>query len=111
MDERRPLHEDAVAESVVTLRPQRGGRAARRAARKAGVSGLAVQPGMEGGHYKPLSDRDIERIHDSALDVLDRIGIGDPIPEILDCAVPNLVDGLIKRDLHELGFGNPSQSS
>lgn len=65
-----------------------GGPAARRAARAAGASGLAVRPGMPGGAYEPLSDRDIERIHHAALDVLERIGIGDPIPEILEHAVP-----------------------
>jgi trimethylamine--corrinoid protein Co-methyltransferase len=65
-----------------------GGREARRAARRAGTVGLAVRPGMEGGAYKPLSDRDIERIHATALDVLEKIGIGDPIPEILDYALP-----------------------
>jgi trimethylamine--corrinoid protein Co-methyltransferase len=43
---------------------------------------------MQGGAYKPLSDHDIQRIHTAALDVLERIGIGDPIPEILDAALP-----------------------
>ena len=65
-----------------------GGREARRAARSAGAAGLAVRPGMEGGAYKPLSDRDIERIHATALDVLEKIGIGEPIPEILHYALP-----------------------
>jgi trimethylamine--corrinoid protein Co-methyltransferase len=65
-----------------------GGREARRAARRAGAAGLAVRPGMEGGAYKPLSDRDIERIHTTALDVLEKIGIGEPIPEILEHALP-----------------------
>ena len=37
---------------------------------------MAVRPGMEGGHYKPLSERDVERIHDAALHVLERIGVG-----------------------------------
>jgi trimethylamine--corrinoid protein Co-methyltransferase len=65
-----------------------GGREARRAARRAGAAGLAVRPGMEGGAYKPLSDRDIERIHTTALDVLEKIGIGEPIPEILHYVLP-----------------------
>jgi trimethylamine--corrinoid protein Co-methyltransferase len=43
---------------------------------------------MEGGAYKPLSGRDIERIHTTALDVLEKIGIGEPIPEILHYALP-----------------------
>ncbi len=77
------------------------GREARLARRRAGTAGFAVQPGMEGGTYKPLSDRDIERIHGSALDVLERIGIGDPIPEILDAALPG---GCILGDDGRLRF-------
>jgi trimethylamine--corrinoid protein Co-methyltransferase len=49
---------------------------------------MAVRPGMEGGSYKPLSERDIQRIHTAALDVLEKIGVGDPIPEILEHALP-----------------------
>jgi trimethylamine--corrinoid protein Co-methyltransferase len=67
---------------------KRGGRDARRAARQAGAVGLAVRPGLEGGSYKPLRERDIERIHATALDVLEKIGIGEPIPEILHYALP-----------------------
>ena len=47
-----------------------------------------MRPGQSGGHYKPLSDGDITRIHDAALDVLENIGIGDPIPEVLHYALP-----------------------
>ncbi|MCH7600064.1 MAG: trimethylamine methyltransferase family protein [Myxococcales bacterium] len=65
-------------------------RRARRAPRKAEKRhrGNGRSPGLEGGAYKPLSDRDIERIHDTALNVLANIGIGDPIPEILECTLP-----------------------
>jgi len=65
-----------------------GGRSGRRALRAAGVRGQAVQPGMMGGSYRPLSDHDIQRIHDTALDILENIGIGEPIPEILHYALP-----------------------
>ena len=65
-----------------------GGREARRVKRARGVRGHAVQPGMTGGAYKPLSERDIERIYDTALDILENIGIADPIPEILQYALP-----------------------
>ena len=74
--------------AVDPARRSRGGRAARRAAREAGAAGLAVRPGMRGGAYRPLSERDIERIHAAALDVLERVGVGDPIPEILEVALP-----------------------
>jgi trimethylamine--corrinoid protein Co-methyltransferase len=43
---------------------------------------------MQGGAYKPLSGHDIQRIYDTALDLLENIGIGDPIPEILHYALP-----------------------
>jgi trimethylamine--corrinoid protein Co-methyltransferase len=47
-----------------------------------------VQPGLAGGAYRPLSERDMRRIYDTALDILAGIGIGDPIPEILHYALP-----------------------
>jgi trimethylamine--corrinoid protein Co-methyltransferase len=56
---------------------------------------------MQGGTYKPLSDHDIQRIHTAALDVLERIGVGDPIPEILDVALPK---GCILGDDGRLRF-------
>jgi trimethylamine--corrinoid protein Co-methyltransferase len=43
---------------------------------------------MPGGTYKPLSERDIERICDTAFKLLENVGIGDPIPEILHYALP-----------------------
>jgi trimethylamine--corrinoid protein Co-methyltransferase len=60
-----------------------------------------VRPGMEGGTYKPLSDHDIQRIHTAALDVLERIGVGDPIPEILEAVLPK---GCILGDDGRLRF-------
>ena len=48
----------------------------------------AIWPGMNGGTYKPLSDHDIKRIHATALDVLEDIGIANPSPELLEYALP-----------------------
>jgi trimethylamine--corrinoid protein Co-methyltransferase len=92
-DESMELNSSAPASPKVRTKSNRGrrkggGRAARRADRESGAEGMAVRPGMKGGQYKPLSDHDIEQIHDAALDVLERIGIGDPIPEILQYALP-----------------------
>jgi trimethylamine---corrinoid protein Co-methyltransferase len=39
-----------------------------------------VWPGMEGGRYRPLSDIDVGRIHNAALDVLENIGMADAPP-------------------------------
>ena len=65
-----------------------GGREARKAARAAGSAKRAVWPGMNGGQYRPLSETDIRRIHDTALMILENIGIGDPSEELLEVAIP-----------------------
>ena len=57
-----------------------GGRAVRLALRQTRSAAQAVGPGKRGGSYRPLSERDIERIHQTALDVLENIGMADPIP-------------------------------
>ena len=59
-----------------------GGRSARRALREAppAEEDKAVKPGMAGDRFKPLTDAEVERIHEAALDVLENIGIGEPIP-------------------------------
>ena len=63
-----------------------GGRAARRALRSAPtpIEEKAVQPGMEGGRYKPLSEADVQRINDAALDVLEQIGLSQAIPSCIE---------------------------
>ncbi len=56
-----------------------GGRSARRAARAAPLSQdiRPVRAGLEGGQYKPLTERDMQRIHETALDALEQIGLAD----------------------------------
>lgn len=80
---------DSKREQVTRGKGRRGGRTAklRRDAAERGHS-AAVRPGLVGGAYKPLTDADIERIYDTALDILETIGIGDPIPEINNYALP-----------------------
>jgi trimethylamine--corrinoid protein Co-methyltransferase len=56
---------------------------------------------MAGGTFKPLSEHDIQRINDTALDILENIGIGEPIPEILHYALPK---GCILGDDGRLRF-------
>ena len=70
------------------VRAARGGSAARRALRKSGPQGGAVRAGMPGGTYRPLSEHDMQRVHTTALDVLEKLGVGEPIPEILEVALP-----------------------
>ena len=56
-----------------------GGRAARRAARATALPDelRPIRPGLNGGTFKPLSDADIKRIHQSALEALETIGLAD----------------------------------
>ncbi len=57
-----------------------GGREARRKLREKGPRGDAVAPGVTGGSYRPLSNRDMERVHQTALDLLSEIGMANPLP-------------------------------
>lgn len=68
------------------LSRRRGGREARRAlrARAIPIEEAAVRPGMEGGRYKPLSERDMERIHQAALELLETVGLGQAIPSCIE---------------------------
>lgn len=66
-----------------TTKPRRSGRAGGRAARVAErAAPLAkdlrpVKAGMSGGNYNPLSDADVLRIHNAALEALEVIGLAD----------------------------------
>ena len=67
----------------------RRGREARRKLREAtrAEARSVVGPGLTGGAYRPLSDAGLRRIYDAALDVLARIGMGDPLPEVRSLAL------------------------
>ncbi len=64
------------------LSKRRGGREARVALRSRAIpmNEAAVRPGMVGGQYKPLKDEDLPRIHRAALQLLENVGLGNPIP-------------------------------
>ena len=59
-----------------------GGRSARQALRSSKLSDdiRPIRPGMEGGKYKPLSEVDTIKIHHTALDALEQIGLADAPP-------------------------------
>lgn len=59
-----------------------GGRAARRAARAAPLADnmRPIRAGMSGGRYNPLSDIDIQNIHEAVLKALETIGLADAPP-------------------------------
>ena len=68
------------------VEPRRnGGRTGRLAARESSTS-RAVWPGLEGGSYRPLSDSDVHRIHQSVLEVLSTIGMADATPDLVAIA-------------------------
>jgi trimethylamine--corrinoid protein Co-methyltransferase len=47
----------------------------------------AVSPGLIGGAYRPLTELQIQQIHQAVLDVLENIGVADPIPIVEACAL------------------------
>ncbi len=67
-------------------RRRAGGRAARVAARAAGPTAdeRAVRPGFIGGAYTPLTESDMERVYDTALELIEEVGMGDPVPEFIE---------------------------
>ena len=81
--------------------PARRGRAARSRLRQANGSARAVGPGFKGGSFKPLSARDIDRIHETVLDVLEKIGIAEPPPEMIE---PALAKGCWLTDDNRICF-------
>lgn len=69
------------------LNRRRGGRDARRALRAAPAPDdlRPIRPGMEShGRYRVLTDADMNRIHQSALDVLEQVGFSDSLPSTIE---------------------------
>jgi len=74
-----------MAEAQAYVR-RRGGRAARRELRTTPIPAAdrAVWPGLEGGRYKPLSEAQVARVHEAALEVLETVGFADAIPSCVE---------------------------
>jgi trimethylamine--corrinoid protein Co-methyltransferase len=47
----------------------------------------AVKPGLPGGRYRPLTQAEEQQIHGAILNVLETIGMGDPIPIVKEAAL------------------------
>jgi len=45
-----------------------------------------VYAGLEEGTYKPIKPQNLEKIHHTALEVLESIGTGDPTSEVISYA-------------------------
>ncbi len=63
-----------------------GGRQARKELRAAPLSDdiKPIRGGMTGGRYKPLTDADVLKIHNAALQCLEEIGFGQAIPTCIE---------------------------
>jgi len=77
----------AAGRSSGAPRRRGGGRSARHKMREAGPAQAPVRAGLKGGDFKPLGERDMERIHQTALDVLANVGVADPPPEMAELAL------------------------
>ncbi|MFQ6004339.1 MAG: trimethylamine methyltransferase family protein [Woeseia sp.] len=79
----------------------------------------AVAPGLTGGTFKPLTEAEMQSVHHTALDVLEKIGMADPIPIVeqhalekgcrMDdngrlCFPRSLVEDTVAETAHELKF-------
>jgi trimethylamine---corrinoid protein Co-methyltransferase len=62
---------------------RRGGRKGA-AERRTRPLDAVVGPGLLGGAYRPLSDGDMSRVNDAALDVLEKVGMADPPPSCVE---------------------------
>ena len=63
-----------------------GGREARHAMRAAPLAEdvRPIRPGLEGGRYKPLDQKDLERIHEAVLTLLETVGFANAIPSCVE---------------------------
>jgi len=62
-------------------------RSTRRTSREPQREQLAVRPGLLGGQYRPLTDCDMQRIHNAALTLLENVGMAKPIPILRERAL------------------------
>jgi len=77
-----------MTETSTKGRRRGGGRAARLAEQETRSALDAVSAGLPGGRYKPLSQADMERIHQGALAILERTGLSGHFDELVDLVVP-----------------------
>ena len=67
-------------------RRRSGGRAGRIAARQAPLEAdvQPVRPGLPGGRFTPLDEPDLQQVYDTALALLEDVGMGSPIEEFVE---------------------------
>ncbi|MCP4768104.1 MAG: trimethylamine methyltransferase [Gammaproteobacteria bacterium] len=69
-----------------TSRRRGNAREARLKMREDAANKRPVHAGLIGGAYKPLQPGDLGKIHRTALEILETIGIGSPTPEVIEFA-------------------------
>jgi len=81
---------------MTTQVKKRRGRKARQKTRAAPLSPKKrpIWPGMSGGRYQPLTSSDMQRIHSTALDLLEKTGMAQAIPSMISrvCAKGGWMD-------------------
>ncbi len=78
-----------MTESVRRTARRRGaGREGRLEARLAAKPSQAIWPGIPSGRYQPLTQADVQKVHQAALSILERTGLGNPLQELLDIVLP-----------------------
>ena len=80
---------------IKTPAKTRKGRAHRHVLRTETAPPNPAPPGQIGGQYKPLSQPDIDKIYHSALDLLERLGLGETPPRLRDDLIKA---GAVERD-------------
>ena len=70
-------------------RRRTGGRAGRIAERAAPLQAdeRPVRPGLPGGKFKPLTEPEMQQVYNTALSLLERVGMGSPVPEFVQVVV------------------------
>ena len=61
-------------------RPKRRGRNTRKVERESGTK-FSLDVGMRGGQFKPLQPADLDNVHQAALEILEKTGVGNVWPE------------------------------
>jgi trimethylamine--corrinoid protein Co-methyltransferase len=63
---------------------QQDGLSGKKGTQKRKEKNMKIRKGLNGGHYKPLSQSDIEKIHQTSLRIFSEVGVQVNFPEALE---------------------------